>query len=53
MLDMVIAFDTTGSMSAYIEAVKLNIKDSRNKTRLRLRNSLSLRENLKELRLLH
>lgn len=27
MLDMVIAFDTTGSMSAYIEAVKLNIKE--------------------------
>lgn len=26
MLDMVIAFDTTGSMCAYIEAVKLNIK---------------------------
>lgn len=25
MLDMVIAFDTTGSMCAYIEAVKLNI----------------------------
>lgn len=27
VLDMVIAFDTTGSMSAYIEAVKLNIKE--------------------------
>lgn len=27
MLDMVIAFDTTGSMCAYIEAVKLNIKE--------------------------
>lgn len=26
MLDMVIAFDTTGSMCAYIEVVKLNIK---------------------------
>ena len=27
MLDMVIAFDTTGSMYTYIEAVKLNIKE--------------------------
>lgn len=27
MLDMVIAFDTTGSMSAYIEAVKEHITD--------------------------
>lgn len=27
MLDMVIAFDTTGSMNAYIEAVKLQVKE--------------------------
>lgn len=27
MLDMVIAFDTTGSMCAYIEAVKLQVKE--------------------------
>lgn len=27
MLDMVIAFDTTGSMSAYINAVKTNVKE--------------------------
>lgn len=28
MLDMVIAFDTTGSMSAYINAVKTHVKES-------------------------
>lgn len=27
MLDMVIAFDTTGSMNAYIKAVKLQVKE--------------------------
>ena len=27
MLDMVIAFDTTGSMNAYINAVKLQVKE--------------------------
>lgn len=27
MLDMVIAFDTTGSMSAYINAVKTHVKE--------------------------
>lgn len=27
MLDMVIAFDTTGSMSAYINAVKNHVKE--------------------------
>lgn len=36
-----------------LSPLRYSLWSSRNKTRLRLRNSLSLRENLKELRLLH